>query len=59
MKTLMTLEITETRPERMRVIIDDYLFLVQCFSNSTGNWITLAEHSREQTALIDCIKWYQ
>ncbi len=58
MKVLMTLEITESRPECMRVVTDECLFLVQCFSNSIDNWVTLAEHSKEQTALIDCIKWY-
>ena len=58
MKILMTLEMTKTRPEDMRVISEDSLFLVQSLSNVTGNWLTLAEHSNEQSALIDCVKWY-
>tara|TARA_R110000787_G_scaffold207201_1_gene317306 strand:+ start:387 stop:563 length:177 start_codon:yes stop_codon:yes gene_type:complete len=58
MTILLTLEMTKTRPENMRVIIEGGLYLVQSLSNVTGNWLTLAEHSNEQIALIDCVKWY-
>ena len=58
MTILLTLEMTKTRPENMRVIIEGGLYLVQSLSNVTGNWLVLAEHSNEQVALIDCVKWY-
>ena len=58
MTILLTLEMTKTRPENMRVIIECDLYLVQSLSNATGNWLTLAEHSNEQVAMIDCVKWY-
>jgi len=58
MTILLTLEMTKTRPENMRVIIEGGLYLVQSLSNVTGNWLTLAEHGSEQIALIDCVKWY-
>tara|TARA_R100000541_G_scaffold58810_1_gene70692 strand:+ start:5146 stop:5298 length:153 start_codon:yes stop_codon:yes gene_type:complete len=49
---------TQTRPEFMRVVKDGSLYLVQSLSNSSGNWLTLAEHLNEQVAMIDCVKWY-
>ncbi|MCP5007434.1 MAG: hypothetical protein GY941_26380 [Planctomycetes bacterium] len=58
MTTLLSLEMTQTRPEFMRVVKDGSLYLVQSLSNSSGNWLTLAEHLNEQTAMIDCVKWY-
>ncbi len=58
MTTSLSLEMTQTRPEFMRVVKDGSLYLVQSLSNSSGNWLTLAEHLNEQTAMIDCVKWY-
>ena len=58
MKILLTLEMTQARPEFMRVVKDGSLYLVQSLSNSSGNWLTLAEHVSEQVAMIDCVKWY-
>jgi hypothetical protein len=58
MITLLSLEMTLTRPELMRVVKDGSLYLVQALSTSNNDWLTLAVHSNEKLALIDCVNWY-
>lgn len=54
---ILTLAITETRPEEMRVIKNDNWFLVQT-KNLKNIWITQKEHKDEKSAILDCVQWY-
>ena len=58
MTTIMTLEITETRPERLRVVKAEGWFLVQSNRPGQESWITQKEHRNEQEAIIDAATWY-
>lgn len=57
MKIITKLEITETRPEEMRVIADGPCFLVQTLSRR-GIWVTQKKHETESAAVADCLDWY-
>lgn len=58
MKVIVKLEITESRPEEMRVLHKEGWFLVQTKAPATGAWITQKEHKTEIAALADCLNWY-
>lgn len=58
MTIIIQLEITSERPEKMRVIRDGALYLVQIKSGVTEQWFTAAEHRNEKDALLDCVNWY-
>lgn len=55
---IATFEITTTRPELMRVILDDQRhYLVQTL-NRGGRWVTQKAHNTEKNAVNDCANWY-
>jgi len=58
MKTIVQFEITETRPEKMRVAFDEGHNLVQSFSENIGEWITQKAWKDESDAIEDCAGWY-
>ncbi len=58
MKVIAKLEITENRPEEMRVIKKGDWYLVQTLSVSLDRWISQKEYKNEQPALADCLTWY-
>lgn len=58
MKIIMELYETDTRPEDMRVILQDGLYLVQSKSKVIDSWMTLIERKYEKDALMICCDWY-
>lgn len=56
--TIITLEITETRPERLRVVKSGVWFLVQSNRPGESAWVTQKEHANQQDAVTDAETWY-